>query len=95
MFHDRIVKRRVAHFLADLNHAGNLMCLAFAHQIRNGGGEDKDLQRGKKMGNTPLDDSIMEHLRMKRISAEEAYDKCLDKRKFRPFLATPPLDDEI
>src|SRR6266571_7718741 len=53
------------------------------------------LQVGKKMGNQPLDDSIMEHLRMKRIAAEEAYDKCLDKKKFRHFLATPPDDDEI
>jgi twitching motility protein PilT len=52
------------------------------------------IQVGKKLGNTPLDDSIMEHLRMKRIAPEEAYDKCLDKKKFRTFLATPPIDDE-
>ncbi|HXG48915.1 MAG TPA: type IV pilus twitching motility protein PilT [Methylomirabilota bacterium] len=52
------------------------------------------IQVGKKLGNQPLDDAIMEHLRMKRISPEEAYDKCLDKKKFRPFLTTPPLDDE-
>ena len=52
------------------------------------------IQVGKKLGNQPLDDAIMEHLRMKRISPEEAYDKCLDKRKFRPFLTTPPMDDE-
>ncbi|MBA4146523.1 MAG: type IV pilus twitching motility protein PilT [Verrucomicrobia bacterium] len=52
------------------------------------------IQVGKKLGNTPLDDSIMEHIRMKRISPEEAYDKCLDKKKFRPFLAHPPEDDE-
>jgi twitching motility protein PilT len=53
------------------------------------------IQVGKKIGNVPLDDAIMDHLRMKRISPEEAYDKCLDKKKFRPFLATPPLDDEV
>jgi len=52
------------------------------------------IQIGKKLGNQPLDDAIMEHLRMKRISPEEAYDKCLDKKKFRPFLSTPPEDDE-
>ncbi|MBM3845663.1 MAG: type IV pilus twitching motility protein PilT [Verrucomicrobia bacterium] len=52
------------------------------------------IQVGKKLGNQPLDDSIMEHLRMKRISPEDAYDKCLDKKKFRPFLANPPIDDE-
>ena len=52
------------------------------------------IQVGKKLGNQPLDDAIMDHLKMKRISPEEAYDKCLDKKKFRTFLATPPLDDE-
>jgi twitching motility protein PilT len=53
------------------------------------------IQVGKKMGNQPLDDAIMEHVRMKRISPEEAYDKCIDKKKFKVFLATPPEDDEI
>src|SRR5881392_2890271 len=52
------------------------------------------IQVGKKLGNQPLDDSIMEHLRMKRIAPEEAYDKCIDRKKFRPFLATPPDDDD-
>lgn len=51
------------------------------------------IQIGKKMGNQPLDDAIMEHVRMKRISPEEAYDKSLDKKKFRPFLANPPEDE--
>lgn len=53
------------------------------------------IQVGKRLGNQPLDDSIMEHLRMKRISPEEAYDKALDKKKFRPFLTTPPVDEEV
>lgn len=52
------------------------------------------IQVGKKLGNMPLDDAIMEHLRMKRISPEEAYEKCLDKKKFRPFLPHPPEDEE-
>jgi twitching motility protein PilT len=52
------------------------------------------IQVGKKLGNQPLDDAIMEHVRMRRISPEEAYDKCLDKKKFRPFLTTPPEDEE-
>jgi twitching motility protein PilT len=52
------------------------------------------IQVGKRLGNQPLDDAIMEHLRRKRIAPEEAYDKCLDKKKFRPFLATPPDDEE-
>lgn len=53
------------------------------------------IQVGKKWGNTPLDDSIMDHLKMKRISPEEAYDKGIDKKKFRPFLAHPPEDEEM
>ena len=53
------------------------------------------IQVGKKIGNQPLDDAIMEHLRMKRISPEEAYDKCLDKKKFRTFLPHPPEDDDM
>src|SRR5688572_30543558 len=52
------------------------------------------IQVGKKMGNQPLDDAIMEHLRMKRNSPEEAYDKCIDKRKFRSFLPHAPEEDE-
>ncbi|MBU6400121.1 MAG: type IV pilus twitching motility protein PilT [Verrucomicrobia bacterium] len=52
------------------------------------------IQVGKKLGNQPLDDAIMDHLKMKRVSPDEAYDKCLDKKKFRPFLAHPPEDDD-
>jgi twitching motility protein PilT len=51
------------------------------------------IQVGKKKGNQPLDDAIMEHLRQMRISPEEAYDKAIDKKKFRAFLKTPPADD--
>jgi twitching motility protein PilT len=40
----------------------------------------------------PLDDAIMEHLRNARISPEEAYDKAIDKKKFRPFLKEAPAD---
>ncbi len=53
------------------------------------------IQVGKKLGNQPLDDSIMEHVRMKRISPEDAFNKALDKRKFKPFLANPPDDEEL
>src|SRR5476651_2652057 len=52
------------------------------------------IQVGKKIGNQPLDDHIMEHLRMKRISPEMAYERALDRKKFRPFLAHPPEDDD-
>ncbi len=48
------------------------------------------MQVGKKKGNQPLDDAIMEHLRAAIISPEEAYEKCSDKKKFRAMLKTPP-----
>jgi len=37
----------------------------------------------------------MEHVRMNRIAPEEAYEKSIDKRKFRQFLAHPPDEDEM
>ncbi|MGA9451672.1 MAG: type IV pilus twitching motility protein PilT [Verrucomicrobiia bacterium] len=52
------------------------------------------IQVGKKMGNQPMDDHIMEHVRMKRISPEEAYDKALDRKKFRSLLKHPPEEDD-
>jgi hypothetical protein len=36
----------------------------------------------------------MEHIRMKRVAPEEAYEKALDKKKFRPLLAHPPDDED-
>jgi twitching motility protein PilT len=50
------------------------------------------IQVGKKKGNQPLDDAIIDHLRHARISPEEAYDKAIDKKKFRQFLKNPPED---
>jgi len=52
------------------------------------------MQVGKRKGNQPLDDAIMDHLRAARISAEEAYEKSSDKKKFRALLKTPPDDLE-
>jgi len=48
------------------------------------------IEVGRKKGNRPLDDSIMEHLIAKRISGEEAYEKSFDKKKFRPYLDRVP-----
>jgi len=53
------------------------------------------IQVGKRIGNQPLDDAIMEHLRMKRVSPEEAFEKSLDKKKFRQFLPNPPSEEEM
>jgi twitching motility protein PilT len=51
------------------------------------------IQTGKQHGMQTLDDAIMDALNKKWISPEEAYDKCIDKNKFRPLLKTPP--DEL
>jgi twitching motility protein PilT len=52
------------------------------------------IQVGKKKGNLPLDDAIMEHLRAARVSPEEAYEKAADRKKFRMLLKEPPDDFE-
>jgi len=51
------------------------------------------IQVGRKFGMQTLDDAIMEVLQKRWISAEEAYDKCIDKTKFAQFLQSPP--DEL
>ena len=48
------------------------------------------LQVGKQFGMQTLDDAIMEVLQKKWIGAEEAYNKCIDKAKFKPFLKSAP-----
>lgn len=50
------------------------------------------MQTGKKYGMQTLDDAIMEHLKAKRISPDDAYAKCNNKDLFRPFLKNPPTD---
>jgi twitching motility protein PilT len=51
------------------------------------------IQTGKQYGMQTLDDAIMANLTKGWISPDEAYDKCIDKTKFRPLLKTPP--DEL
>jgi len=65
----------------------NLVREGKTHQIPSA------IQTGKVHGMLMLDDAIMDHLQKGRISPEEAYDKCIDKAKFRPLLKTPP--DEL
>src|SRR5271156_2932971 len=66
----------------------NLIREAKTHQIPG------MMQVGKKKGNQPLDDAIMEHLRAARITPEEAYEKAVDKKRFRSLLKAPPDDFE-
>jgi twitching motility protein PilT len=51
------------------------------------------IQTGKQHGMQTLDDAIMDVLNKKWISPDEAYQKSIDKNKFRPLLKTPP--DEL
>ncbi len=48
------------------------------------------IQTGKKYGMVTLEDSIMDLLKKKWISPEEAYDRAVDKAKFLPFLPKAP-----
>ncbi len=50
------------------------------------------MQTGKKYGMQTLDDAIMDLLKAKRISADDAYAKCNNKETFRPYLKNPPTD---
>ncbi len=65
----------------------NLIREAKTHQIPG------MIQVGKKKGNQPLDDAIMSLLGEGKISAEEAYEKATDRKKFRHFLQKPPEDE--
>ncbi|MCX6545836.1 MAG: type IV pilus twitching motility protein PilT [Acidobacteria bacterium] len=50
------------------------------------------IQVGKKFGMQLLDDAIMELLTKGWIDPDDAYNKCNDKTKFKPFLKRPPAD---
>jgi len=50
------------------------------------------IQTGKKFGMQSLDDAILAHLNAGRIDPDDAYNKCIDKSKFRQFLTKPPDD---
>ncbi|MBW1708884.1 MAG: type IV pilus twitching motility protein PilT [Deltaproteobacteria bacterium] len=50
------------------------------------------IQTGKKYGMQSLDDAIIDHLNNNRIDPNDAYNKCIDKAKFRQYLTKPPDD---
>jgi len=50
------------------------------------------IQTGKKYGMQLLDDAIMDILNKGWISADDAYAKANDKKRFRDFLKNPPID---
>ncbi len=50
------------------------------------------IQTGKKYGMQPLDDAIMELLQKGWIDANEAYNKCVEKARFKGYLTEAPAD---
>ena len=44
VLHDGVVQRLIAFFLADLNHARDLVRFSLAHEIGDGGVDDQDLK---------------------------------------------------
>ena len=50
------------------------------------------IETGKKFGMQSLDDSIMTLLHQGAVNPEEAYNKAVNKARFRDFLAEPPQD---
>ena len=60
------------------------------------GGGDSDsnsvIETGRKFGMQSIDDAIMQLLQQKIISPEDAYNKAVNKAKFRQFLTHPPED---
>lgn len=50
------------------------------------------MQTGKKYGMQTLDDAIMELFQAGKIDPDEAYNKCVDKARFKPFAKSAPID---
>ena len=50
------------------------------------------IQTGKKYGMQSLDDAVLEHLLAGRIDPDDAYNKCIDKAKFKQYITRPPDD---
>jgi twitching motility protein PilT len=50
------------------------------------------MQTGKKFGMMTLDDAIMELMEKGWVDPDEAYAKCVDKAKFKPFAQSAPVD---
>ena len=53
------------------------------------------IEVGQTRGNVPLDEAIMQHLQAGRISPDEAFEKCIDKKRFLPYLTREPEPWEL
>jgi len=82
------IKGRIAvmEVLIATNAVRTLIRESKTHQIQSA------LQTGRKYGMQTLDEAIATYLEAGRISPAEAYMKCVDKEKFRPYLTEPPPD---
>ena len=50
------------------------------------------IQTGKKYGMQSMDDAMMEFVEKRWVDPDEAYNKCIDKARFQPFLKRAPDD---
>jgi twitching motility protein PilT len=50
------------------------------------------IETGRKYGMQPLDDAILSLLKASVIDSEQAYNKAVNKSKFRDYLPEPPQD---
>ncbi len=50
------------------------------------------MQTGKRYGMQTVDDAILDLLKAKKISAEDAYTNCVEKQNFVKYLRNPPTD---
>lgn len=64
----------------------NLIRELKTHQILS------SMQTGRQYGMQTLDDAIMDLLQRGWIDPDEAYSKCVDKAKFKPFARSAPAD---
>lgn len=88
MFKRVDIKGRVVSFeiLVATPAVRNLIREAKTYQIPSA------MQTGKKYGMQTLDDAIMELLQAGKIDPDEAYSKCVDKAKFKPYARSAAQD---
>ena len=77
-------RRPVAEILVGTPAVSNLIRENKTHQLQS------IMQTGRRLGMQTLDDAIEELLNKRRISPEEAFEKCLTKERFARLLKRVP-----
>src|SRR3954468_15781523 len=67
MFHDRVVQRLVALLFANLNHAGDLVRLALANEVRDRHVDDQDFKGGHPTGLVDALEKILRNYALERF----------------------------